>query len=177
MPAQAAQQQRPAIELEVVRPDSPHSLGRPLFLTPRRFLRICHAIEKGGAASAACQRELVSYRNFRRHVALNPRYARRLREAEEVRDHFLLEFHIANVARHAKENLSASLWWLEHRHPNMFALRPVVRTNPDDKELEPEIPAEVLQRHRALMLEMAREDEAAAAQKQLTSNRSETAVA
>ena len=159
MPAKAEQQQRPLIELEVVRPDSPHSPGRPLYLTPRRFLRICHAIERGGAASTACQRELVSYRNFRRHVTLNPRYARRLREAEEVRDHFLLEFHIANVARHAKENLSASLWWLEHRHPSMFALRTVVRTNPDDKELQPEIPAEVLARHRALMLELAREDE------------------
>jgi hypothetical protein len=170
MPAEYAENAvRPVIELEVVRPNEPHQGGRPLYLTPRRFIRICHMIERGGSAASACRRELVTYRNFRRHVTLNPKYQRRLREAEEIRDHFLLEFHIANIARHAQENLSASLWWLEHRHPNQFALRTVVRTNPsEDKELEAEIPSEVLQRHRALMLELAREDEARAAQKQLT---------
>jgi hypothetical protein len=41
--------------------------------------------------------------------------------------------------------------------------------NTEQKALTAEIPSEVLARHRALMLEMAREDEAAAVAKKLTS--------
>jgi len=47
--------------------------------------------------------------------------------------------------------------------PHLYALRNVVRADPEgDQELEEEIPAEVLARHRALLLEQAREDEARA---------------
>ena len=88
MPAQSedsAQQDQPLIELEVVRCDEPNAGGRPLFLTTRRFLRICLAIERDESASEACRQELTTYRNFRMHVARNPKYQRRLRQAEEVR--------------------------------------------------------------------------------------------
>jgi hypothetical protein len=111
-------------QLEVVRDVG----GRPLFLTARRFIRICRWIEQGESASEACRLELVTYANFRRHVKLNPKYQRRLKEAEETREDFLREFHIANIRKHAPRNVLASLWWLERRYPNQFALRNVHRS-------------------------------------------------
>ena len=130
MPSQSndsAQPERPIIELEVVRCDEPHSGGRPLFLDARRFIRICHHIERGESASEACRRELVTYRNFRLHVNRNQKYHTRLRQAEEIREHFLREFHIANIAKHADKSVAASMFWLERRYPNEFALRTVIR--------------------------------------------------
>jgi hypothetical protein len=95
------------------------------------------------------------------HVARNSKYQRRLRQTEEVREHFLREFHISNITKHAVKNVAASVFWLERRYPAEFALKNVVRADPGgDKELEVEIPAAVLARHRALLLELAREDEA-----------------
>jgi hypothetical protein len=130
VPAQSedsAQQDRPLIELEVVRCDEPHAGGRPLFLNARRFIRICRAIERGESASEACRQQLTTYRNFRMHVARNPKYQRRLRQAEEIREHFLREFHISNITKHAAKNVSASMFWLERRYPAEFALRVVNR--------------------------------------------------
>jgi hypothetical protein len=115
------------IELEVVHCDEPHAGGRPLFLTARRFIRICRAIERGESASEACRQQLTTYRNFRMHVARNPKYQRRLRQAEEVREHFLREFHIANITKHAAKNVAASMFWLERRYPQEFALKTVNR--------------------------------------------------
>jgi hypothetical protein len=134
--------------------------GRPLFLTPRRFIRICHWIEQGQSATGACKRELVTYQGFRRHVKRNEKYQRRLREAEETREHLLREFHMANILRHAPDNLSASFWWLEHRWSSEFGRGPFIRPNPgQDQEPEEPLPSEVLARHRTLLLQQAREDE------------------
>jgi hypothetical protein len=93
----------------------------------RRFIRICHLIERGSAITHACEQEAVTYRAFRVHVTKNPKYQRRLKEAEEIREHFLKEFHIANISQHSKRNVIASMWWLERRYPNEFALRQVIR--------------------------------------------------
>jgi len=84
-------------QLEVVRDVG----GRPLFLTPKRFIRICRWIEQGESASEACRLELVTYQGFRQHVKRNPKYQRRLKEAEETREEFLREYHIANIRKHA----------------------------------------------------------------------------
>jgi hypothetical protein len=134
VPAQSedsAQQDRPLIELEVVRCDEPLTGGRPLFLNARRFIRICHHIERGESASEACRRELVTYRNFRLHVSRHQKYQMRLREAEEIREHFLREFHIANITKHSERNVAASMFWLERRYPNEFALKAVSRDSGD----------------------------------------------
>jgi hypothetical protein len=112
------------VQLEVVR----DVVGRPLFLTPKRFIRICRWIEQGESASEACRLELVTYQGFRQHVKRNPKYQRRLKEAEETREEFLREYHIANIRKHAPRNVLASLWWLERRYPNEFALKPVHRS-------------------------------------------------
>src|SRR5258708_33720127 len=111
-------------QLEVVRDVG----GRPLFLTPKRFIRICRWIEQGESASEACRLELGTYQGFRQHVKRNPKYQRRLKEAEETREEFLREYHIANIRKHAPRNVLASLWWLERRFPNQFALRNVNRS-------------------------------------------------
>jgi hypothetical protein len=115
-------------EFEVVRTVK---TGRPLFLTPKRFVRICKLIEQGESASEACRLELVTYQGFRAHVKRNPKYQRRLKSAEETREEFLREFHIENIRKHAPKNLLASLWWLERRYPNQFALRNVIRSDGD----------------------------------------------
>ena len=81
-------------QLEVVRDVD---RGRPLFLTARRFIKVCKWIEQGESFSEACRLELVHYTGFRRHVRLNPKYQRRLKEAEETREEFLREYHIAHT--------------------------------------------------------------------------------
>ena len=50
--------------------------------------------------------------------------------------------------------------YLERRYPSEFALRNVSRPDTEQKAIQAEIPSEKLAHHRALMLELAREDEA-----------------
>lgn len=116
-------------EIRVVR--IPEGRGRPMFLTPRRFVRVCQWIEKGESATGACNLEFVGYQSFRAHVRKRPSYARRLKRAEEIRENLLREFHIANIKKHAEKNVAASMFWLERRFPNEFALRTVVRSSGD----------------------------------------------
>jgi hypothetical protein len=147
------------LQLEIVRDVG----GRPLFLTARRFIKICRLIEQGESISEACRLELVTYASFRRHVKLNPNYQRRLKEAEETREEFLREFHIANIRKHAPRNVLASLWWLERRYPNQFALRNVHRgEGATDQPIGDKIDEDQLRRYAALMDEFRRENEAQA---------------
>ena len=135
MPAQR-EDQRPILELEVVRSDEARvATGRPLFLDARRFIRICHLIEHGESASEACRRECVTYRNFRLHVNRSAKYHRRLKHAEEVREHFLREFHMANILKHSAKNVAASMFWLERRYPKEFALKTVSRDSAQTEQL------------------------------------------
>ena len=133
--------------------------GRPLFLTAWRFIRICRRIEQGGSASGACRLELVTYQGFRQHVKRNPKYQRRLKEAEETREEFLREYHIANIRKHAPRNLLASLWWLERRIPSQFALRHVNRSEGStDQPIGDKVDEEQLRRYAALMEDFRKEN-------------------
>jgi hypothetical protein len=144
------------LQLEVVRDVG----GRPLFLTARRFIRICRWIEQGESASEACRLELVTYQAFRQHVKRKPKYQRRLKEAEETREEFLREFHIANIRKHAPRNVLASLWWLERRYPNQFALRNVNRSEGStDQPIGDKVDEDQLRRYAALMEDFRREHE------------------
>jgi hypothetical protein len=144
--------------LEVVRSETPG--GRPLFLTARRFIRICRWIEQGESASEACRLELVTYQGFRKHVMRNPKYQRRLREAVEMREDYLREFHIANIRKHAPRNLLASLWWLERRYPNQYALRSVHRGEAStDQPIGDRVDEDQLRRYAALIEDFRRENE------------------
>src|SRR4029077_13096403 len=110
LPQEDLPENRPIIDLQVVR--EPSHAGRRLFLNARRFFRICHLIQKGAPATGACRAEGVSYQIFRLRVTQNLKYQRRLKQAEEVREHLLREFHIANITRHAAKNVAASMFWL-----------------------------------------------------------------
>jgi hypothetical protein len=144
-------------QLEVVRDVG----GRPLFLTPKRFIKICRWIEQGESASEACRLELVTYQGFRQHVKRSPKYQRRLKEAEETREEFLREYHIADIRKHAPRNVLASLWWLERRFPSQFALRTVNRNlNSIDQPIGDQVPEERLREYGRQMLEFARENQA-----------------
>jgi hypothetical protein len=148
------------VQLEVVREAG---RGRPLFLTARRFVRICRWIEQGESFSEACRLELVDYTGFRRHVKRNEKYQRRLKQAEETREEFLREFHIANVRKHAPRNVLASLWWLERRFPNHFALKRVHRSEGSSAQpMGDKIDESQLRRYAELMAEFKRENEAKA---------------
>jgi hypothetical protein len=142
-------------EFEVVREST---VGRPLYMTARRFLKVCHWIEQGESASEACRTELVGYKSFRRHVQANAKFQRRLKEAEEVREHFLREYHIENIRKHAPKNVLASLWWLERRYPNEFALRTVNRNlNSSDMPIGDAVSEEQLRLMAQRMEDFARE--------------------
>jgi hypothetical protein len=144
-------------QLEVVRDVG----GRPLFLTARRFIRICRWISQGESVSEACRLELVCYRSFRQHVKRNEKYQQRLKEAEAAREDYLREFHIANIRKHAPRNVLASLWWLERRYPQHFALRNFHR--PDASTEQPigdRIDEDQLRRYSELMEQFRKENEA-----------------
>jgi len=169
------------LELEIVRPaggERPNR-GRPLFLDARRFIRICHLIELGESAVESCQREGVTYRLFRMHVQRSLKYARRLKQAEEVREHFLREYHIANISKHSIKNVVASMFWLERRYPNEFALRTVIRdtVEAEARAVFDKISMEQLIENARLAAEIAANPPPGFRQEQLTLNQPKAARA
>lgn len=157
----------PAVELEVVRPDNwQQTRGkRPVTLDPKRFIRICRHVQTGCSTVEACLTEGVTYRRFRQLCASRPTYQKRYEKAERIRFDVRRERMEALVIQHAEQSWQAAIAWLERNLPQKWALKIVPRIDPSEEKAEPEIPAEVLARHRALMLEMAREDEAREAAK------------
>jgi hypothetical protein len=134
--------------------------GRPVTLTIRRFLKICHNIEAGFSVPKACEAESVSYRNFRFRVSSNPRLQKRLKESEAVRLALRHEQALESIMAAGDRSWMAHAWFLERVWPSLYSLRPISRDSDEGQPTEEEIPAEVLARHRALLLELAREDEA-----------------
>lgn len=91
----------------------------------------------------------------------------RLKESETVRFNLRHEQALESIMEAGKRSWLAHAWWAERNLPELYALRTVHRDNVSAEAIDNEIPAEVLARHRALMLELAREDEAKQAQKTL----------
>jgi transposase len=146
-----------------------HAGGRPVKMTVKRFLQICDWIQQGRSNTVACRAEGVDYTTFRAHIRKNKRWTYRYELADKIRDEFLRDVHLTNIAHHAKENWQASAWLLERKFPSAYALHFKDRDSDNlERRLQAEIPAEVLAENRALMLEMAREDEAKAAAKMAT---------
>jgi hypothetical protein len=157
--------QEPILELQVVRHRAPGA-GRPLFLTAKRFIRICKWIEGGASAVDACRHELVTYAGFRKHIQRHPPYGRRLKQAEAVRESYLKEFHINNLTKHAPKSVLASLWYLERRFPAEFALRAVNRDVPAEKLIGDRVSAEELAEFGRNVAEFAEENRLRLAEKQ-----------
>jgi hypothetical protein len=159
MPAEAVH----TVELEVLptpelAPCETKRLGRPRFLTARRFIRICHDIESGESIAESCRKQLISYRAFRTRVTKDPVYAARLKKAEATRQSYLLEWHMKNIREHAPHSWLASAWWCERTEPSRFALRRVERPGEPEQQPEEPLPSQVLEAHRRLQLALLRED-------------------
>lgn len=147
----------------VVVDDSPRHRGRPRKLTVKRFLAICALVQKGVTNTQACLAEDINYSGFRTHVRRKRWWAKRFQIADQIRDEYMRDYHLAQITKHAKEgNWLCSAWVLERRFPHLFALHYTEHRTAESVEesVGTELPAEVLARHRALMLELAREDEA-----------------
>jgi hypothetical protein len=156
------------LELHVIRGGYREGSGRPLFLTPpRRFIGICKLIEAGASTAEACCRALVSYTGFRGHITKKPLYQKRLKKAEAGREQVWRSDALDAIHSAFAKNWPAAMTYLERRYPGEFALRNVSRPDTEQKAIQAEIPAEKLAHHRALMLELAREDEARAMAKTL----------
>jgi hypothetical protein len=152
------------IDFQVVRDAAPRSRGRPTFLTPRLFIKICHTIEKGQGTSIACKVHQVSYGHFRFKIARTPRWEKRLKKAEDVRFALRHDFALAAIIEAGKKSWMAFAWYLERTSPERYSLRPVHRDDAtgDSQPIGTEIPAERLAQYGRLMLEMAEENKAKA---------------
>jgi hypothetical protein len=131
-------------------------------LTPRRFVKICHHVENGASITDACRFEGVTYRALRFKLANSEKLQRRMKQAESVRANVRFEHACQSIMQAGEQSWMAHAWWLERSYPQLFALRTVNRDNSEAKQAEPEIPAEILARHRRLILETLAENQAAA---------------
>jgi hypothetical protein len=145
---------------------------RPTTLTVRKFLRICHLVEQGFAISRACEVECITYGRFRQRVQRSARLQERLKEAEQVRFNLRHEQALESIMAAGERSWMAHAWWLERCLPHLYALRNVNRSDPSEEQPQEQIPAEVLAKHRALMLELARQNEARSANPRLTQGES-----
>ena len=125
------------VDLEVVRDASPRQRGRPVFLTPRLFIKICQAIEKGQATSIACKVHQVTYSHFRFKVARSPLWEKRLKKAEDVRFALRHDYALAAIIEAGKKSWMAFAWYLERTSPERYSLRTVIRNEStgEDKPL------------------------------------------
>jgi hypothetical protein len=85
---------------------------------------------------------------------------KRFQQADQIRDEYLRDYHLANVTKHSKEFWAASAWILERRWPQLFALHYTQHRTAEatEQSIGEAIPAERLARYGELMLEMAEEN-------------------
>jgi hypothetical protein len=160
-----------SVSLEVVRSEPRRKMGRPIVLTVRIFIAICHLVEQGMAISRACESCSVSYGRFRIRVSRSKRLQERLKEAETTRFNLRHEQAIESIMEAGTRSWMAHAWWAERNLQERYAMRAVPRPADTDTEKPAgDLPAERLAHFRALQLELARENEAKAAAKALPSS-------
>jgi 4-aminobutyrate aminotransferase-like enzyme len=136
-------------EFEVVKE---FKVGRPIYLTARRFISICKLIETGDSTVDACRKMLVHYTSLRKHVQANPKYHGRLKKAQEVRDEVWRDRALAVIRDAMPKNWVAAMTYLERKYPNEFALRTVNRNlNSTDQPIGDKVDENQLHRYAALM--------------------------
>jgi hypothetical protein len=128
-------------------------------LTVRVFIRICKSIEKGTPIYKACEAQGVTFALFRMRVSQSPRLQERVKKAEAVRAAWRFEKACGSIIDAGDQSWMAHAWWLERSHPQLFALRTVHRIDAEATQAEPELPAQILEQHRRLMLETFSETE------------------
>jgi hypothetical protein len=148
-----------SVDLEVVdRLERRTKLGRPARLTLRRFLALCHDVERGWSIVKAAEAQGVTYRALRRRVAQSPRLQERLKEAGQIRFNLRVEKACESLMKAGEQSWMAHAWFLERSLPHLFALRNVNRPGSEQDESEEPLPAEIYEHHKKLMLELLRED-------------------
>ena len=94
-------------------------------------------------------------------VARNPKYQRRLKKAEKIRDEVWKDYALEMIKQAMPKNWVAAMTYIERVYPKEFALRNFTRANPSEEQpIGNEIPAERLAKYGRLMLEMAEENRA-----------------
>jgi hypothetical protein len=90
-----------------------------------------------------------------------------LAEVEKIRDEVWRDYALEMVKSAMPRNWPAAMCYLERRYPLEFSLRIPASQAVNSIEQQPEepVPAEVLARHRALLLELARQNAAARAKR------------
>lgn len=147
-----------AIPLEIIATEAPR-LGRPRLMSLRIFAEVCRGVERGQAITRSCDYAGISYRRFREYVCRSPRLQERLARAMELRQQVRREEALRVIQEAAaRGNWLASAWFLERVWPSEFALRSVSRPDPERDEPEPEVPSEIIAKHRELMLQLVQED-------------------
>jgi hypothetical protein len=142
--------------------------GRKRKLTPVVFEKIMVAIEDGDRITPACRRHGISERTVFGLVGKDPESAKRYAAAKALRLQKWHEEWLGEMIDHSKHSPWATGFLLERNFPALYALRPVTRPDTNDtKPIATEIPEDRLKHYRALQLELARQDEAEAAAKQL----------
>jgi hypothetical protein len=150
-----------SVSLEVVRAETPRKRGRPIVLTVRVFIKICHLIEQGMSIPRACEACSVSYGWFGIRVSRSQRLQQRLKQAEKTRFNLRHEQAIESIMEAGTRSWMAHAWWAERNLPERYAMRAVPRpADTDTEKPADDLPAERLAHFRALQLELAREDEA-----------------
>ena len=128
------------IELTVVRPEPKHGrAGRPVRLTKRKFIAICHHIEHGHSVTRSCAAEGVTYQILRFRISRSQRLQERYREAEAIRDQVWREAALEAVTNAFAKTWLSAITYLERRYPAEFALRKVERNAEEPPPSEPSV--------------------------------------
>jgi hypothetical protein len=111
--------------------------------------------------------EGITYTTWREHIQQKPQWRAELAEAEKIRDAVWRDHVLEMVKSAMPRNWQAAMCYLERRYPLEFSLRIPARRamNSIEQQREEPVPAEVLACHRALLLELARQDAAARAKR------------
>ena len=148
------------LELEIVELPGKKKTGRPLKVTEARFRRVLGWIRDGHTTTAACRVEKIAYSTWRGHVQQRVEWREQLAEAEKCRDEVCRDFALETIRSAMPRHWVAAMTFLERKFPLEYSLRiPPNRLNPESDGPEPELPSDVLKRHKQLMFEMLREDE------------------
>jgi hypothetical protein len=132
--------------------------GRPPRLTKARFDRMLDLIRAGNTNTASCRIENVAYTTWREHIRRKPEWRAELVEAEKIRDEVWKDFALETIRLAMPKSWQAGMTFLERKYPLEYSLRVPNRPTTEPDVPEPPLPAQILQEHRRLTLELLRED-------------------
>jgi len=157
------QEEPPLRELEVMVLEDKKKTGRPLKLTEARFRRMLGLIREGHTNSAACAIEGVRYTTFRLHIQTKDEWRLELAEAEAERDELRRDKALETLQAAFPKTWVAAAWYLERRHPDLYALKTVHRNVNSEAPIGEAVPEARLLEYSKQMAEFARANEPRAA--------------